>query len=300
MADYYPDISHHHSVDDWERVADHCPFMITKATQGTSFVDSAMAGIVRQCEKRRVYYWLYAYLNKGDELAQAKFLEKTCRDKIGKYFMGYILDVEAGNTAAGVQKAMDYLKTLPHKMMLYTMYSQYDRYKNIIALRPKKCAWWEARYGLNNGRYDAAYPCHSGVDLHQYTSNGTCPGFDERIDLNRITGQGKKEKWFLTPKKKTEDGGKEPPAGGTGEISGGGTGQEGGDSVKYFSTLKNQAVKNIAEFLHNRGFGAGEKNLSKIAAANCQTKEVREALFALARKGRLIKPQELNKRDVEK
>ncbi len=309
MADYYPDISHHHSVDDWERVADHCPFMITKATQGTSFVDSAMAGIVRQCEKRGVYYWLYAYLNKGDELAQAKFLEKTCRDKIGKYFMGYILDVEAGNTAAGVQKAMDYLKTLPHKMMLYTMYSQYDRYKNIIALRPKKCAWWEARYGLNNGRYDAAYPCHSGVDLHQYTSNGTCPGFDERIDLNRITGQGKKEKWFLTPKKKTEDGGKEPPAGesgaggqpgGTGGASGGGTGQEGGDSVKYFSTLKNQAVKNIAEFLHNRGFGAGEKNLSKIAAANCQTKEVREALFALARKGRLIKPQGLNKRDVEK
>lgn len=309
MADYYPDISHHHSVDDWERVADHCPFMITKATQGTSFVDSAMAGIVRQCEKRGVYYWLYAYLNKGDELAQAKFLEKTCRDKIGKYFMGYILDVEAGNTASGVQKAMDYLKTLPHKMMLYTMYSQYDRYKNIIALRPKKCAWWEARYGLNNGRYDAAYPCHSGVDLHQYTSNGTCPGFDERIDLNRITGQGKKEKWFLTPKKKTEDGGKEPPAGesgaggqpgGTGGASGGGTGQEGGDSVKYFSTLKNQAVKNIAEFLHNRGFGAGEKNLSKIAAANCQTKEVREALFALARKGRLIKPQGLNKRDVEK
>lgn len=304
MADYYPDISHHHSVDDWEKVADHCPFMITKATQGTSFVDSAMAGIVRQCEKRGVYYWLYAYLNKGDELAQAKFLEKTCRDKIGKYFMGYILDVEAGNTAAGVQKAMDYLKTLPYKMMLYTMYSQYDRYKNIIALRPKKCAWWEARYGLNNGRYDAAYPCHSGVDLHQYTSNGTCPGFDERIDLNRITGQGKKEKWFLTPKKKTEDGGKEPPAGETGGISGsasgGGTGQEGGDSVKYFSTLKNQAVKNIAEFLHNRGFGAGEKNLSKIAAANCQTKEVREALFALARKGRLIKPQGLNKREVEK
>lgn len=299
MADYYPDISHHHSVDDWERVADHCPFMITKATQGTSFVDSAMAGIVRQCEKRGVYYWLYAYLNKGDELAQAKFLEKTCRDKIGKYFMGYILDVEAGNTAAGVQKAMDYLKTLPHKMMLYTMYSQYDRYKNIIALRPKKCAWWEARYGLNNGRYDAAYPCHSGVDLHQYTSNGTCPGFDEKIDLNRITGQGKKEKWFLTPKKKTEDGGKEPPAGESG-ASGGGTGQEGGDSVKYFSTLKNQAVKNIAEFLHNRGFGAGEKNLSKIAAANCQTKEVREALFALARKGRLIKPQGLNKREVEK
>ena len=197
MADYYPDISHHHSVDDWERVADHCPFMITKATQGTSFVDSAMAGIVRQCEKRGIPYWLYVYLNKGDELAQTKFMVKTCESKVGKHFMGYILDVEAGNTAAGVQKAMDYLKTLPHKMMLYTMYSQYDRYKNIIALRPKKCAWWEARYGANDGVYRSKYPCHDGVDLHQFTSNGSCPGISDRIDLNRITGQGKSEKWFM-------------------------------------------------------------------------------------------------------
>ena len=79
-----------------------------------------MAGIVKQCEKRGIPYWLYAYLNKGDELAQAKFLVKTCKDKIGKHFMGYVLDVEAGNAASGVQKAMDYLKTLEYKMMLYT------------------------------------------------------------------------------------------------------------------------------------------------------------------------------------
>ena len=132
MSDYYPDISHHHTVADWAKVEKNCPFMITKATQGTSFVDSAMAGIVKQCEKRGIPYWLYAYLNKGDELAQAKFLVKTCKDKIGKHFMGYVLDVEAGNAASGVQKAMDYLKTLEYKMMLYTMYAQYDKYKNII------------------------------------------------------------------------------------------------------------------------------------------------------------------------
>ena len=298
MAEYYPDISHHHSVDDWDKVQEHCPFLITKATQGTSFVDSAMAGIVRQCEKRKIYYWLYAYLNKGNELAQARFLEQTCRDKIGKYFMGYILDVEAGNAASGVLKAMDYLKTLPYKMMLYTMYSQYDRYKNIIATRPGKCAWWEARYGLNHGRYDADYPCHAGADLHQYTSNGVCPGFDERIDLNRITGQGKTKKWFVTPKKPAEPSGGEGDTGGAADNPAG-SGQEGGSEVKYFSSLKNQAVKNITEFLHNRGFGAGEKNMSKIAAANCQAGEVRKALFELARQGRLIKPQGLNKLDTE-
>lgn len=256
MSKYYPDISHHHAVANWEQVKKNCPFFITKATQGTSFVDSSMAGIVKQCEKREIPYWLYAYLNKGDELAQAKFLVKTCQDKIGKYFMGYALDVEAGNTASGVQKAMDYLKTLEYKMMLYTMYAQYDTYKSIISMRPKKCAWWEARYGLNNGKYDPAYPCHSGVDLHQYTSNGVCPGFDEKIDLNRITGQGKSEKWFTT-QRSTE--------------------------------------KTITEYLHNKGLGAGKQNLSKIAAANCQTEEVKQALFTLAKAGKLVEPPGLNR-----
>ena len=185
--------------------------------------------------------------------------------------------MEAGNTAAGVQKAMDYLKALPYKMMLYTMYSQYDRYKNIIATRPGKCAWWEARYGLNHGRYDADYPCHAGADLHQYTSNGACPGISDRIDLNRITNQGKAEKWFMTPKEEKEDN----------KVS---EKKEG-----CFSINKN--AKDLSEFLHNRGYGAGEHNLALIAAANCTKGKVKDALFALAQKGNLIKPDGLNKKD---
>ena len=276
----YPDISHHHPVGDWDKIEKNCPFIITKATQGTSFVDSTMASIVRQCEKRGIPYWLYVYLNKGDELAQTKFMVKTCESKVGKHFVGYILDVEAGNTAAGVQKAMDYLETLPYKMMLYTMYSQYDRYKNIIALRPKKCAWWEARYGLNNGRYDAAYPCHSGVDLHQYTSNGVCPGISDCIDLNRITCQGKSEKWFMTPKEEKEDD------------------KMAEKKEGCFAPIKSpETCKDLADFLHKRGFGAGENNLSKIAAANCQKKKVKDALFEIALNGNLIKPDGLNKRE---
>ena len=65
--------------------------------------------------------------------------------------------------------------------------------------------------------------------------------------------------------------------------------------VDYFSELKNKAVTNITEFLHNRGFGAGTPNLSKIAALNCDSPEVKVALFALAQKGILKKPDGLNK-----
>ena len=67
------------------------------------------------------------------------------------------------------------------------------------------------------------------------------------------------------------------------------------DGVKYFEILKNTAVKSFTEFLHNRGFGAGKPNLSKIAAANAESAEVKETLLTLARKGLLVKPDGLNK-----
>lgn len=267
------DISHHHHVSDWDKVEKNVDVMITKATQGTSFVDNYFETIVNQCEKRKIPYWLYVFLNKGDELAQAKFLVKTCRDKVGDYFVGYILDVESGSSAAGVKEAMDYLAMLDHKMMVYTMYAEHDKYKNVLADRPGKCAWWEARYGLNDGAYRSKYPCHSGVDLHQYTSAGSCPGIPDEIDINRVTGYGKTLKWFETPKKKKEEesvGEKKPGC---------------------FSSNKN--AKGLAEFLHNRGYGAGEHNLSLIASANYDN--LRKAMFELAQKGDLIKPDGLNK-----
>lgn len=272
------DISHHHHVSDWDKVEKNVDVMITKATQGTYFVDDYFETIVNQCEKRKIPYWLYTFLNKGNELAQAKFLVKNCRDKVGDYFVGYILDVESGSSAAGVKEALDYLAMLDHKMMVYTMYAEYDRYKGVIANRPKKCAWWEARYGLNDGVYRSKYPCHDGVDLHQYTSQGSFPGIPDEIDINRVTGYGKSLKWFETPKKKKEEeavGEKKPGC---------------------FSSNKN--AKGLAEFLHNRGYGAGEHNLSLIAAANCEN--LRKAMFELAEKGDLIKPDGLNEWNGEK
>lgn len=61
-----------------------------------------------------------------------------------------------------------------------------------------------------------------------------------------------------------------------------------------FSINKN--AKDISEFLHNKGYGAGEHNLALIAAANCQKKKVKDALFEIASNGNLIKPDGLNKK----
>lgn len=197
MREYYPDISHYHPVHNWNKVKENCPFLIAKATQGTSYIDGTLYTNIRECEKRGIPYWLYAFLNKGNEEEQTRFFVEVCQKRTEKHFVGYVLDVESGNTENGVEKALDYLKRQKHKMMLYTMYSEYGMYERVIRRRPQNCAWWEARYGRNNGVYYARYRAHRGVDLQQFTSNGICPGIPGRVDLNRITGQGKKEKWFL-------------------------------------------------------------------------------------------------------
>lgn len=212
----HPDISHHHPIYDKNAFYSQVDFLITKATEGTGMTDNTMEGIVRECEKRHIPYFLYSFLHRGEELSDAKFLVKTCQKVVGKYFRGYVLDVEEDPltgtkpTADGTKKALDYIKTKSSKTMIYTSYYDYDRYKYVIAGRGSSCAWWEARYGLNNGHDTSAkYPCHKGVDLHQYTSKGRMAGISGDIDLNKRTGTkslawftGKTEKKKATPKKK--------------------------------------------------------------------------------------------------
>lgn len=183
---YYPDISHWVPVQNWEVVRRECPFIITKATQGTGFIDSTLHSFVQNCEARKIPYWLYFYLNPWREREQAEFGVKVCKGIVGPMFQGYALDVEEGNSAAGVGEALDYIKTQSAKTMFYTYYSQYHLYVNVVANRGKDCAFWEARYGANNGYY--SMPCHANAELHQFTSSGICPGIGNVVDLNRLTG----------------------------------------------------------------------------------------------------------------
>lgn len=194
----YPDVNHWHPVVDWTKVKRSAAFLITKATQGTDYVDPTLYDFIKNCESKGIPYWVYTYLTKGNEKAQAQFMVKTCKSKVGKYFVGYIIDVEENNDASDVKAALTYINKLGVKTMIYTGYSQYNLYADVIKSRGKNCAWWEARYGKGTGVYSSKYPCHDGVDLHQFTSNGVCSGISGQCDLNRLTGT-LPESWFTTP-----------------------------------------------------------------------------------------------------
>lgn len=195
-----PDVSHHDPISSWDAIQQTCSFLITKATEGTKYVDPTLFSFIHACETRHIPYWVYTFLKYDNELEQAKFMVKTCKDKVGKYFIGYILDVERNNEIKGVQEALKWLNKQGYKTMLYTQYSQKDRYKKVIENRGENCAWWEARYGKNEKTYNPKYPAHEGVDLHQFTENGVVNGIRTLVDLNRITGN-KPLDWFTIPLK---------------------------------------------------------------------------------------------------
>ena len=191
----YPDISHWQTINgSWSQIKQACGFIIFKGSQG-SRIDPKVSSFIAGAESVGLPYFLYVYLNKGNELGQTQFLVNSMKSKVGKYFRGYMLDVEEGNSAAGVQAALNYLKGLGGKSILYTGYGQYSLYKSVIDSRGASVCWQEARYGKNTGTYNPAYPCHAGVDLHQFTSNGHCPGIAANVDLSRLTGT-KAESWF--------------------------------------------------------------------------------------------------------
>lgn len=207
MGKIHPDISHHHKVTSWDKLAKQCNFLISKATEGVDYVDPTLKTFIKECEKRKIPYWLYTFLKKGNEKAQAEFLTKTCAPLVGKHFQGYVLDIESHNSEANCAQALSHIKKHSKKTMVYTMYTEYDKYKTLITKRSANCAWWEARYGLNNGHDTSAkYPCHKGVDLHQYTSEGKVNGLQGSIDLNKITGNKPLSFFTGAPAKKTYDG----------------------------------------------------------------------------------------------
>lgn len=195
---YIADISHHNTITSWDKIKANCPFIIMKGTEGTSYTDSKVKEYIKECEARNLPYWIYTFLRKSNELAQTKYLISTMSPLIGANFVGYVLDVEKGNTAANVLQAYEYLKTLPYKAMFYCNSSDYQTYgySKIVNSFDDNAAFWDARYGTNNGQPHNGYL--SNADLHQYTSRGRAAGISGDVDLNQIVGK-KSESWFKTP-----------------------------------------------------------------------------------------------------
>lgn len=265
-----PDISHHHPVKNWEKVRSNVEFLISKATQGTTFTDSTLDNFIKNCEAQKIPYWLFTFLEKGDGAKQAEYFVKKCKNKVGKHFVGYIIDAEKNPstgtypTDSQVKAALNYLSKQGVKYGLYTGFADYSRYKESItkAKNATNGFWWEARYGNNDGAYNSKYPCNKGVSLHQFTSLGTCDGISGKIDLNRITGQGKGLDWFKSPLEEVKIIIGSARIDESGKVSGG----KAGDQKQISSTNDTKGEVSMQDFyVHSKGWYVLRPKDAKVA-----------------------------------
>ena len=206
------------------------------------------------------------------------------QDEVGVWTIGYgITNSDKSITKTTIKKG---LKITKEKAEEWLRECLNKRYAPLISK-------YDTRYGWNQNEFDALVSFAFNIgSIDQLTANGSRSKSvisNKLLEYNKaggkvyagLTRRRKAERdLFLTPVPKpepVEDERRREPG------------------VAYFAELKNKAVTNITEFLHNRGIGAGKPNLSKIASLNADSPEVKKALFALAQKGLLKKPDGLKK-----
>lgn len=194
MGNKIIDISHWHPVKNWEKAKKDCAVLISKATEGTTYIDPTLKSFIAGCEKHKIPYFLYGFLRRGKELESAKFLIKTCKPLIGDSFVGWGLDIEnAGDgtcpTVEGSKEAIKYIQSLGEKTLIYTGYGQYETYKSLVKNLPADSIWWEARYTNK-------YKPHA-CDLWQYDEDyksGFCSS--DAVDISKIYSDKITIEWF--------------------------------------------------------------------------------------------------------
>lgn len=205
------------------------------------------------------------------------------QDEVGVWTIGYgITNSDKSITGTTIKKGLKITKEKAEEWLEECL-------NRIYAYKIMK---YDVRYNWNQNEFDALLSfAYNLGSIDQLTANGSRSKSvisNKLLEYNKaggkvyngLTRRRKAERdLFLTPVPKPE-----PDEERRRELG-----------VAYFSELKNKAVTNITEFLHNRGLGAGQPNLSKIASLNADSPEVKSALFALAQKGLLKKPDSLNK-----
>lgn len=201
------------------------------------------------------------------------------RDEVGVWTIGYgITNADKSITGTTVKRGLKISQETAEKWLEKSLNKKY-------LLKVMK---YDTRYAWNQNELDALVSFAYNIgSIDQLTANGSrskATIANKMLEYNKaggkvyrgLTRRRKAErKLFLKPMEEKEV-----------------------DDIKKkgcFSNNKN--ADNITEFLHNRGYGAGEHNLRLIAAENAVNKEVKDALFELAEKGNLRKPDGLNKLD---
>ena len=166
-------------------------FIITKATEGTGFVNSSCEPVVQSAKRRDKCWGTYHFARMGNSLVQADYYLKHTEGYIGSGIMA--LDYEGAALHQGYGWAFQFCQRVIEITGIPPLvYASLSQVKSLGLARLSlelNCGLWVAAYP--NSRFQGYSQPPSplaGVALYQYASTGRLPGYAGNLDLNVFYG----------------------------------------------------------------------------------------------------------------
>ena len=190
-------------VSSWQKGIDisqvDCDFVVTKATEGTSYVNPYCDRVYHQAKSLGKELGVYHYASGGDAVAEANYFVDNIRGYIGEAIL--VLDFEGKPANRGPTWAKTFLDTVYTrtgvKPLIYMSASVVSRY-DWSSVRAGEYGLWIAGYSRGNAIFygyntDIAMNYNAGawsdcVAMYQYTSNGRLSGYSGNLDMNVFYG----------------------------------------------------------------------------------------------------------------
>lgn len=183
------DISHYNDATEpinFDLLRGHVDFVITKVTEGASYVDPTATAHVSETERIGAVPGVYHFARGGDPNLEAGFFIAHCPPLAGAFA---VLDWEIANPNP-VQWCLTWLSAVRNAIgtrpLLYLNKSTINGYDWSPVINAG-FGLWEASYDGNANDFSAtgAWPC---VAIKQYTDAGSEPGITGAVDLDSFNG----------------------------------------------------------------------------------------------------------------
>lgn len=171
------DVSRYQKEIDWSAVRDSgIAFAYVKATEGTRLVDPYLARNLAGARQAGIPVGVYHFARPGDPVAQARFFRTTVS---GPVDLPWALDIEVDvdDPASFVDRFVAELAAHGLRAIVYTYLAYWRQHLS------------GTRHRLWIAAYRSAQPSVPGMEVWQYTSSGSVPGIQGRVDRNRYVGR---------------------------------------------------------------------------------------------------------------
>jgi lysozyme len=166
-------------------------FIVSKATEGTGYVNPNCDAVVQSAIKRNKCFGTYHFATTGDAVAQADYYLDNIAGYIGKGIM--VLDFEGGALSQGYDWTHSFCARIIDKTgippLIYASASPMQSYGLVKLSKDLNVGLWVAAYPNSNpqGYSQPASPIADAV-MYQYASTGRLSGYDGNLDLDVFYG----------------------------------------------------------------------------------------------------------------